>query len=440
MATAKDLELKNELEDFFKKNPELASIDVLVPTISGHLRGKRVPIHEASKVIKGGMQMPTSTTLLDMAGANCRHLYEGTDDGDPDIRLKPIKGTICRVPWAEEPRAQVLAYQYTRHGGSFYGDPRRLLQKEVRRYRAALGLKPVMALEFEFYLCKPDLDKGGLPDIAALPDTNIDPNDVQCYGMDDLDAFDSVLTEINEALQEQGMEPCSTSKEYSPGQYEVNLTHYDDPLMLCDQAMMYRRAIKAIARKHNLEATFMAKPFEEWAGSGLHAHVSLLNEEGKNIFAEGLDDLGEPIVNDYLKQAIGGCLKYTKDFMMLYAPTANSYRRFSMASDYAPVNSAWGVNDRSVAFRVPLSDTANSRFEHRISGADANPYLVCTAILASMRAGLMEQLDPGHRAQRGRGHEQTPKFPLRWFEAILAFKKIQIGKGCFWRYYAQSAL
>ncbi len=422
--------VKNEIDNFIKQNPDILSIDVLIPTFSGHLRGKRIPVRDADKVSKGGVQLPSSIPLLDLSGANCIHLPEGDSDGDPDFRVMPISGTICRVPWVEEPRAQVLGYQTQRHGMPFYGDPRRLLYREVRRFRA-MGLKPIMAFEFEFYLCKVDLGADGMPILASEEEDEIEQNDIQCLGMQELEAFDAVLNEINVSLETQGMEPCSTSKEYAPCQYEVNLSHYDDPLVLCDQAMMYRRAIKAIARKHNLEATFMAKPFGEWAGSGLHTHLSILDEDGKNIFEEGIDDEGEPIVNDNLRHAIGGAMKYTKDFMMLLAPNANSYRRFAKKTAYSPVNSAWNVNDRSVAFRVPLSDAKNTRLEYRVAGADANPYFVAAAVLASVRKGFLDKVEPPERADRGCGFDHPPKFPTRWFEAISAFKKSSFAKEVF---------
>ncbi len=430
MVISQNNSTKSEIENFLKQNPDIISIDVLIPTFSGHLRGKRIPIRDADKIIKGGVQLPSSIPLLDLSGANCFHLPEGGEDGDPDFRVMPVAGTICRVPWVEEPRAQILGYQTMRHGMPFYGDPRRLLNREVRRFRA-MGLKPIMAFEFEFYLCKSDLGADGAPILASEEEDEIEQNDIQCLGMQELEAFDTVLNEVNEALETQGMEPCSTSKEYAPCQYEVNLSYYEDPLVLCDQAMMYRRAIKAIARKHGLEATFMAKPFGEWAGSGLHTHLSILDENGKNIFEEGIDDEGEPKVNDNLLHAIGGSMKYTKDFMMLLAPNANSYRRYSKATAYSPVNSAWNVNDRSVAYRVPLSDARNTRLEHRVAGADANPYFVATAILASVRKGLMDKITPPERAERGTGFDYPPKFPTRWLEAILAFKKSAFAKEVF---------
>ncbi len=150
---------------------------------------------------------------------------------------------------------------------------------------------------------------------------------------------------------------------------------------------MYKRLVRAVAKRHGMEATFMAKPYAGETGSGTHLHISLADGDGGNRFAaEGGDDL--------LRHAIGGMGATIRDGMLVFAPNANSYRRFQTLS-YAPLAPTWGVNNRTVALRVPIGPPAAKHVEHRVAGADANPYLALAAALAGMHRGILDQRDPG---------------------------------------------
>ena len=203
--------------------------------------------------------------------------------------------------------------------------------------------------------------------------------------------------------------------EYAPGQYEINLRHQADPVTACDHAVMLKRAIRGVARRHGLDATFMTKPYPELAGNGTHIHVSLLDSAAANIFderrAEG---------DSRLRRAVGGLQATMHEAMLLFAPNANSFRRLQPGS-YAPLATSWGFNNRTVALRIPAQGGAARRIEHRTAGADANPYLAVAAVLAGIHRGLVERLDPGPPVE-GNAYEQEPQtLPAHWLDALRAF-------------------
>jgi len=192
------------------------------------------------------------------------------------------------------------------------------------------------------------------------------------------------LDRVNEAAAAQGLPVCGTVAEYGVGQFEVNLRHVADPLLAADQAVMLKRLVRGVARSLGLDATFMAKPFMAQPGNGLHVHVSLVDEAGRNRFgADGGDVL--------LRHGIAGMQALMYDSMALYAPNFNSQRRF--LGPFVPTSRDWGRNNRSVAFRIPVGDGEARRIEHRVAGADASPHLTLAAILASILHGITNRLE-----------------------------------------------
>ncbi len=204
--------------------------------------------------------------------------------------------------------------------------------------------------------------------------------------------------------------------EASPGQFEVNLHHTDDVLQACDHALALKRLVRMVAENHNMQATFMAKPYEEHAGSGMHVHISMLNAQGNNVFA---DDDGED--SALLKQALAGMIALMPSSMALLAPNVNAYRRFQPGM-YVPTQASWGHNNRTVALRIPCGDRDNHRVEYRVAGADANPYLVMATILAGIVYGLETAL-PLPEPVTGNGLEQDGlPFPIRQSDALYEFE------------------
>ena len=290
---------------------------------------------------------------------------------------------------------------------------------------AELGLTPDVAVELEFYLMDVKRGANGRPSPARSPSSGATPRDIQVYGLAEMEDFRLFFDALYANADAQGLPLEAAIAEYAPGQFEMTLAHKADALRACDDAIMHKRMVKAVANQHAMEATFMAKPFADSAGSGMHLHASLLDAQGKNAFASD-DPAGTPL----LRHAIGGMQALLADGFAIFAPNANSYRRFK-ANSYAPVAPTWGVNNRTVSFRVTAGAPATRHIEHRAAGADANPYLAMAAVLAAMHHGIVNKIDPGP-AVVGNGYEAAPSdaapMPSNWFAAVDRFAESAIMK------------
>jgi glutamine synthetase len=302
-----------------------------------------------------------------------------------------------------------------RDGEAFDVMPREVLKRVLQRY-AERGLTPVVAVELEFYLLDDELDAGGHPRLSVNPATGERSRSTQVYYLQDLNDYRRFTDAVGDACRAQGVPADTAVAEYAPGQFEINLKHRDDALRACDEAIYLKRIIKGVAGRQGMLASFMAKPFAGQAGSGLHLHASVLDKNGDNIFACTPDAPSEN-----LKRAIAGLQRCADDCMLLFAPHANSYRRFVMNA-FVPLNDCWGFNNRTVAMRIPHSEPVNTRIEHRIAGADANPYLVAAAVLAGMLDGLEHGGDPGAPVV-GNAYEQTEMQPRYWRDSIADFQR-----------------
>ncbi len=385
----------DELASFLARHPEVVELDAVVTNLNGALLGKRVPIAEAAKIFKAGVQFSASAPLSDVRGMGHDALGIGQSDGDPDAAGLPVAGTLTLAPWTATPTAQVLCAQTGADGEPLWFDPRRILADVVDRCRAD-GLHPVVALEPEFYLLDPERDALGRVQPARAPLTGQRPGTPRNLSVATVEEFGTILSALDTAAKVQDLPLICVTAEYGLAQFEANLGHGGDPLLAADQAMMLRRMVQGVAAAHGLSATFMARPFVDQPGNGLHVHVSLVDEEGNNRFG------ADPAL---LGHAIGGMQALMYDSMALFAPNLNAWRRYD--APFVPQAPLWGENNRSVAFRVPLSPPSGRRIEHRVAGADASPHLVLAAILAAIHHGVIARLDPGKpvvgRSTVGRG-------------------------------------
>ena len=388
-------------------------VDLILADMNGLLRGKRIAASAIEKVWQQGVCLPMSLIATDITGNTVEETGLGYDIGDEDRVCRPLADTLRAVPWSERPALQALLTIEDMDGQPFAANPREVLKRVVERFRAR-GLRPVIAVELEFYLLDPALNASGHPQVSLNPTTGQRNHATQVYYLQDVDDFRGFINQVSAACAAQGIPADTAVAEYAPGQFEINLKHRDDPLAACDDALMLKRAIKAVAERSGYQASFMAKPFVEQAGSGMHLHVSLLDAEGNNVFACTAD---QPA--DTLRHAIAGLQRRADDSMLLFAPNANSYRRFVLNA-FVPLNECWGFNNRTVAMRVPYSDPENVRIEHRIAGADANPYLVTAAVLAGILDGLETPGDPGPPIV-GNAYEQTEPRQLFWRDTIEGF-------------------
>ena len=241
--------------------------------------------------------------------------------------------------------------------------------------------------------------------------------------LDKLDEFEAVLGAIEEACRAQGIPATSMISEYGAGQFEINLQHQDDALAAADHAALLRRAVQGVSRALGYDASFMSKPFAAESGSGLHLHLCLRDADGNNAFAAGTEGADALLAN-----AVGGLQATMAEAMALFAPNINVYRRFQ-PDEFVPVTRDWGDNNRSVAFRIPPSDAANRRIEHRVAGAEANPYLVTAAVLAGVHHGIVNRLDPGPRHGGNAGAALDEQLPLTLWRALDALRGAAILPG-----------
>jgi glutamine synthetase len=414
-----------EARAFLDANPDIESVHIVWTDICGVARGKVLRRDEVVPAWRDGRFLPISALVLDVTGQDVPETGLVFDEGDRDMLMWPISGSMVRIPWMEVPSAQYIAAVHDLDGTPHYADPRNALEAIVNRFKGELKMTPVGAVELEFFLMDRESAMAGRPTAPKSLINEHRPQHYQAYYLQDLDDFGPFFKDLYAFCDAQGLPAKTLISEYAPGQMEIVLRHRSDVLKACDEAIMLKRLIKATAERHGLAATFMAKPYSEWTGSGMHVHVSLADDAGNNLFAAE-----DPAHNQLLLHAIGGLKAAMAESMLIFAPNANSYRRFRRNS-YAPVSASWGINNRTVSLRIPAGAANACHIEHRPSGADANPYLVMAAILAGMHYGITEQVDPGAPVN-GNGYERRAKYiPGNWFDAIDAFWRASILKEYF---------
>ena len=366
-------------EEFFAfraAHPGIEAVQLYITDPSGVPRGKVAALHELERLYTAGRPVAGSILGLDVTGRDVEATGLVWEAGDADLLCRPVPGTLQPAPWLARPTAQVMLSMYTLAGEAAPADPRHALARAVARL-AAHGVRAVLAVELEFYLLAP---QGG----GAAASSHID-----AYSLARLERQAPVFDEVYAAARAQGLPVETLMSEYAPGQFELTLAHRDDALRAVDEAVMLKRLLRGVAAKHGLAVTFMAKPYAHLAGSGMHLHVSLADAAGRNLFADE-DPAGSPL----LRRALGGLKATMAESLLAFAPNGNSYRRFQSES-YAPTAVNWGVNNRSVSLRVPAGPPSSRHIEHRIAGADANPYVAAAAVLAGVERGIAMGLDPG---------------------------------------------
>ncbi len=222
--------------------------------------------------------------MLDVQGHGCDAQGYGGSDGDPDGICWPLPGTLAPVPWASAPTAQCLIEMRDAATGELmWFDPRKILADVVARLRAD-GLHPTVACELEFYLIDPKRTADGGIRPAPLARTGEVPRTALNLGMSAVEDYSEFILAVA-AAAEAGVPASTAVAEYGLGQFEINLRHVSDPVLAADHAILLKRIIQGVARARGLDATFMAKPFIDQPGNGMHVHVSMADETGRNIFA-----------------------------------------------------------------------------------------------------------------------------------------------------------
>ncbi len=404
----------DEARDFLDHHPDIESIDLLISDLNGVIRGKRIGRHNLEKAYREGVNLPASVFALDILGNTIEETELGLSIGDSDRVCHPVPGSLMPSPWLRQGRqAQLLMSMHEPDGGRFFADPRHVLARQLERLRTK-GLNPVVAVEMEFYLIDRERDALGMVQPPCSPATGERASQSQLYSINELDEYADFLEEIQDTARVQGLPLDTTLKECAPGQFEINLIHCDDALVACDSAVLLKRLIKGVALAHGFEATFMAKPYGREAGNGTHVHISLLDAAGDNVFAAAD---GDPHGTALLHQAIAGLIDLMPASMAMFAPNINSFRRFQPGL-YVPMAPNWGFDNRSVALRIPSGPNAARRIEHRVAGADANPYLLLATLLAGIDHGLAAELTPPPPITGNAYDQCEPSLTNSWYHAL----------------------
>ncbi len=405
-----------EAEAFLAAHPDIEAIDIVLFDANGIGRGKIIRRHELLGLYQNGRHLPISILGLDICGEDVHETGLIWDQGDGDLRAWPVPGTLVPLAGTVPPRAELFLAMYHLDGTPMRSDPRHALADQIAALKSE-GLQASAAFELEFFLLANERDPSGAVQPARAVLDGRPSTKTEVYSVDHLHGMVPLFAAIYAGAAAAGIKAETVISEYAPGQYELTLHYRDDPMAAADDLARLKRIVRLQARLHGVTACFMAKPVEKYAGSGMHLHVSLRDLAGRNVFTEATEGQWAPP----LLHALGGLRQTMGESMLVFAPHANSWRRFASQS-YAPVSPSWGVNNRSVALRIPAGGPAARRIEHRPSGVDANPYLVAATVLAGLRHGLAERIDPGPEttgnayAAAGDG----PAMPDDWRSAIAA--------------------
>lgn len=397
-------DLLAEVRAFRQRYPDIRHVDLICLDIPGHFYGKRYPVEMLEKVAAGSpLKLPQNCVLLGVQGGVYAIGDYCFNDGDPDALRRLVPGTLKPVSWEAQPLGQMLISSDGTAAPIVF-EPREVLARVLDRLRSK-GIHPVVAFELEFYLFDRQL-RDGLPQFPRDPLCD-DADDQPNMHIERLSRFAPVLDDMVTTARAQGIDATVITAELGPGQFEINFGHLDDGLRAADWAALFSRSTRGVALKHGYRASFMAKPYLQHPGSGMHVHVSLYDAAGANLLAA---DEQRP-----LRHAVAGCLALLPQLMPIYAPNHNSYRRLGAAVNAAS-KASWGYEDRDACIRIPDADPHNLRLEFRLPGADANPYLVLAALLASIEHGLQAGCEP--IAPLNEDRHSGIDFPLDLLQAV----------------------
>jgi len=401
--------------DWFRYNPGVKTIRVAAADLNGQARGKRIPVRFAEKIVKEGTRFPYSVLNLDIWGEDIEDSPLLFESGDADGVLKPTARGFMPMPWLDAPTALLPIWMFHDDGRPFEGDPRHALAAVVQRLHDR-GLRPVCATELEFYLID---DSGGELRIPPSPRSGKRRPGADTLALRALDAFDKFFTDLYDACEAMDIDADTAISEAGPGQFEINLLHSDDVLKVADDTWLFKLLVKGLARRHGFAASFMAKPYPNWPGNGMHLHFSMIDEHGRNVF-----DNGGPDGSEVMKQAVAGCLAALGDTMLLLAPHANSYDRM-VPGAHAPTGICWAYENRTSALRIPSGSPRARRIEHRVAGGDINPYLMIAGVLGSALIGIEDRLVPPPPITGSAYDLDLPQTPVTWQDAIDTFATSQ---------------
>ena len=402
----------NDLKLWLKTN-KISEVECIFPDMAGSSKGKILPVQRFIKSIEDqGLKLADSVFGQTVSG---KWVYESEviDYVEEDLFMDPDFSTLRKIPWNKEPTAQIICdLKYGTNEPSEIA-PRQVLMNVINELEKE-GLKAIVAPELEFYLCEQNLDPD-LPLKTPVGKSGRRETGSRVFGIDAVNEFDKLTDDIYDYCELMEIGVDTLVHESGPSQIEINLNH-GHPLELADQAFMFKRAVRQVALKHGIHATFMAKPYQGQPGSSMHIQQNLVSlKTDKNLFCDQEGNNSREFLH-----YIGGLQTYLPDAMLLFAPYVNSYRRFVIDAS-APINTHWGIENRTVAFRVPTSQSSSRRIENRIPGADTNPYLAIAASLACGLLGLREKIE-AEKPIAGDAFERRHNIPKYLPDALKRLK------------------
>lgn len=399
-------------------------IEVLTVDLHGRLRGKWLRATDRDKLIEGAVRFPLSTQTQNLDTDDYDALRgRPIDDGDPDgyCRVSPDE---LRPAAGETDVEEALCTLCDASGEPHFADPRGQLRRAIAGLQS-LGYEPVVAFELEFHVIDGRSRRRGRPAPPVALAEPAMPGGGQLYDYRALDAMAPLLERIHRYADRQRVPTETTLAEGGSGQFEINLTHRRNALEAADDAVRLKRIVERATADEGHDVTFMAKPYTDAPGSGMHVHMSLLDRAGRNRF-----DARENGGDERLRHVVAGLLTTLPDLQPVFAPFANSYRRL-VPDGFAPARLDWGYEHRGTAIRVPAASGDAARFEHRVAGADASPYLVLAAILAGVRHGLETGIPPASPPRQPGESPSAPVLSHDWRGAVERMAKADTARRAF---------
>jgi len=414
---------KTDLKTYFEER-DIRVVKVGAPDMDGMWRGKRIMSEYFLKsVAYEGSHFSDLIFAWDIQGEPIPGVtYTGLHTGFPDLTLIPDLSTLHEVP-GEPGVAAVICDALTPEGEPLELAPREILRRVVKTAQDK-DFTPICAYEFEFYLFEGtprELSREGFRTLTPITDG------VFPYAVFRDSSTDWIIGDIRDRLATIGVFIEASNSEYGPGQFEVNI-HYSDALTAADSAMLLKNTVKEVAAEHGFTASFMAKIKNDTAGNSGHVHQSLVSmKNDKPLFAnpknpKALSEIG--------MHYLAGVLAHAQELTALYLPTTNAYKRI-VGGQFSGSNTSWGIDNRTVSVRAIPSAGPAARVENRIAGADANPYLVLAATIASGLEGIENKLEPSPMIT-GNAYEldedETRRLPYTLDRAVQLFSESEVAK------------
>ena len=397
---------------------EVETVITALPDLYGRLVGKRIMGHFfLEEVVGHGMHVCDYLLACDMEmDPTPGYAFASWETGYGDLRAVPDLSTLRRAAWLDRTAIVLCDARSEPEDEPIAVAPRNILKRQLER-AAERGISASMGSELEFFLFLDDYREARE---KGYRDLETSQHYVEDYHVLSSSFAEPVIGRIRRDVDASAI-PVEFSKgEWGPGQHEINL-RYAPALEMADRHVVYKLAAKEIAAAAGTSLTFMAKWHEQLAGNSLHVHTSLWGADGESLFA------GESAT---FRSALGGMLAHAREIALLFAPNANSYKRYR-AGTFAPTGIAWSFDNRTAGFRV-VGRGDSLRIECRIPGADANPYLVYAGLVAAALDGIERGLDPGpafegdlYRA------EGLPRVPRSLPEAADAFSASEFARNAF---------